>query len=133
MSLLACGKKTVDPSVADKVKRVWTAQSVKENATVVYTKGGASNVRNYSPYRLDLSSPPAVSFTDYDGITVNGQYAVPSDTRLVLSGLTPAPTGTGGTIEFTINASTDTQITLTRVTASPKTGNSTNQYVLINP
>lgn len=118
--------------VSDKVKKVWTAQIVNENTTLVYTKGATGNIRNYGAYRLDLSNPPAVSITDWDGLTSTGQYDLPSDTRLVLKNLNPQPTGTNGTIEFTINSVADSQLNLTRSTSSPKTGGTTNQYVLTN-
>lgn len=133
LGALACGEKVIVAPVADQLKKVWTAQRVQENAAVVYTRGAANNVRSYTGFRLDLSTPPAVSFTDYDGVTISGQYDVPSDTRLVLKNLTPQPSGTGGTIEFTINAISTTDLTLTRTTANAKTGNSNNQYVLTNP
>lgn len=133
LGLLACGgsKETAEP-VSGKVRKVWTAQSVKENSTVVFTKGATGNIRNYGSYRLNLSQPPTVSLTDWDGLTATGQYELASDTRLVLKNLTPQPTGSNGTIEFTINAVTASQLDLTRVTSSPKTGGTTNQYVLTN-
>ncbi|WP_332368319.1 hypothetical protein [Spirosoma telluris] len=130
--VMACGGKETTVPVSDKVKKAWTAQTVKENSTLVYTKGATSNIRNYNGFRLDLSNPPAVSITDYDGLTFTGQYEVPSDTRLVLKNLNPQPTGTNGTIEFTINSVSDNQLDLTRVTSSPKTGGTTNQYALTN-
>lgn len=129
---LACSKETTEP-VLDKVKKVWTAQIVRENGAVVYTRGLANNIRNYTPYKLDLSNPSSASITDCDGITSAGQYELPSDTRLVLKNLNPQPTGTNGTIEFTINSISDAQLDLTRATISLKTGGTTNQYVLTNP
>lgn len=131
--LMACGGKETAVPVSEKVKKVWTAQTVKENSTLVYTKGATGNVRNYTPFRLDLSNPASASITDYDGLTFTGQYDVPSDTRLVLKNLNPQPTGTNGTIEFTINSVSDNQLDLTRTSSSPKTGGTTNQYVLANP
>lgn len=132
--LMGCGKKKVAP-VSERIAKVWTAQKVDENNATVYTRGATANVRNYSAFKLDLSSPPAVRYTDFDGATTTftGQYSVPSDTRLVLTGLTPVPTGTNGTIEFTISNLTDNSVTLTRTTPSQKTGNSTNVYTLSNP
>ncbi|MBO0950907.1 hypothetical protein [Fibrella forsythiae] len=132
-SQLSCGKKTAVAPSTDQLKKVWSAQSVKENSATVYTKGGAANSRNYTAFRLDLSNPPAVSFSDWDGVTATGQYEVTGGTRLVLKNLTLPPSSTNGTIEFTINSVNDTQLDLTRITVSPKTGNSTNQYVLTNP
>lgn len=132
VSVLGCGGKETAVPVSDRVKKVWTAQTVRENTTLVYTKGTTGNVRNYGAFRLDLSNPPTVSFTDWDGLTVTGQYELSSDKRLVLKGLTPQPTGTSGIIEFTINSISDNQLDLTRTTSSPKTGGTTNQYILTN-
>lgn len=130
--LSGCGKNDPAP-VSERIAKVWTAQKVDENTATVYTKGGTANVRNYASFSLDLSKAPTVTYKEFDGNTFTGQYSVPSDTRLVLTGLTPAPTGTNGTIEFTIGGLTDNGLTLTRTTASQKTGNTTNIYTLTNP
>jgi len=130
--LFGCGGKTPAP-VSERIAKAWTAQKVDENVATVYTKGGTANVRNYDKFRLDLSKAPTVSFTDFDGNTFTGQYSVPSDTRLVLTGLTPSPTGTNGTIEFTISGLTDNGVTLAREGNSQKTGNTKNIYTLTNP
>ncbi len=90
-------------------------------------------MRNYAGFKLDLSTPPTVKYTEVDGNLFTGQYSVPSDSRLVLTNLTPAPTGTNGTIEFNISNLTDNSVVLTRTTASQKTGNTTNVYTLSNP
>jgi hypothetical protein len=131
-----CKKKTTVVPVADKIAKAWTARKVDENSTTVYTKGGANNVRpGYSNFRLDLSSKPNATLVDWDGNRFTGTYTVPSDTRLVLSGLTPQPTGTSGTIEFNISGLNDagTEVTLTRTAASQKTGGTINIYTLTNP
>ncbi len=130
--LTGCGGKKVAP-VSERIAKVWTAQKVDENNATVYTRGAASNVRNYTTFRLDLSKAPTVEYTEFDGNKFTGQYSVPSDTRLVLSNLNPAPTGTNGTIEFTINSIEDNSLVLTRTTASQKTGNTNNVYTLSNP
>ena len=132
-SLTGCGKKKVAP-VSERIAKVWTAQKVDYNTSTVYTKGGTGNVQpGYDKFRLDLSKPPAVTYVEFDNNTFTGQYSVPSDTRLVLSNLNPSPTGANGTIEFTISNLTDNSVTLTRTTASQKTGNTTNVYNLTNP
>ena len=130
--LTGCKKNSVAP-VSERIAKVWTAQKVDENSTTVYTKGATANVRNYSSFQLDLSKPPAVTYVEFDGNRFTGQYSVPSDTRLVLSNLNPSPTGANGTVEFTISNLTDNSVTLTRTTASQKTGNTTNVYNLTNP
>ncbi len=129
----ACGSKDTAVPVADNVKKVWAAQTVQENSTLVFTRGAVGNSRNYASYRLDLSNPPSASLTDLDGVPLSGQYELPSDTRLILKNLNPQPSGTNGTIEFTINSVSNSQLNLTRTTTSQKTGGTTNQYLLTNP
>ena len=132
--LLGCGSPTKVTPVSERIAKVWTASKVNQNTATVYTKGGTANsVPGYSNFRLDLSGPTTVRYTEFDNSTFTGTWSVPSDNRLVLTGLTPAPTGTGGTIEFTIGTLNDTQLELTRTSASPKTGGSLNTYTLSNP
>ncbi len=131
-ALVGCSGKKVAP-VSERIAKIWTASKVDENKVTVYTKGGATNVRNYTAFRLDLSVPPTVKYTEFDGNTFVGKYSVPSDSRLVLTELTPSPTGANSTIEFTINSIDDNNLSLTRTTASQKTGNTTNDYTLTNP
>lgn len=131
--LTGCKPKKVAP-VKDRIAKVWTAQKVDENSATVYTRGATANVRNYAQFKLDLSTPPIVRYTEFDGNLFTGQYSVPDDNRLVLTNLTPSPTGvTNGTVEFTISDLTDSSVKLTRTTASQKTGNTTNAYTLSNP
>ena len=63
--LTGCNKPKVAP-VSERIAKVWTAQKVEENSTTVYTRGVTPFVRNYSSFKLDLSKPPAVIYTDYD-------------------------------------------------------------------
>ena len=132
--LTGCNKNKVPP-VTERIAKVWTAQKVDENSATVYTRGVTPFVRNYAPFKLDLSTPPAVRYTDYDGVTTFvGQYSIQNDNRLLLTGLTPLPTDvTNGTIEFSIDGITDTELRLTRTSANRKTGNTTNKYTLSNP
>ena len=131
-ALMACGGNKIPP-VSDRIAKVWTASKVDENKVTVYTKGGPTNVRNYASFKLDLSKAPTVQYTEFDGNTFVGKYSVPADNRLVLTDLTPSPTGANGTIEFTINSIDDNTLSLSRTTASQKTGNTTNDYTLTNP
>jgi hypothetical protein len=48
--------------------------------------------------------------------------------KLILKNLNPAPTGTNGTIEFNLSNFTDTAMTISRTTASEKTGGTINVY-----
>ena len=134
VGLFAGCKKTPPTPVSDLIAKVWTVSKVEENSVTVYTRAGSNaNVRDYSKFKLDLSKPPAVTYTEYEGSTFSGQYAVPSDTRLVLSNLNPQPTGSNGTVEYTINSIDENNLKLTRTTASPKTGGTVNVYTLTNP
>ena len=125
-------KESVVP-VSEKIKKTWTANIVKEGSTTVYNKTVASQTTKpaYASFTLNLLIAPSVTFKDFDGNTFTGQYELVGDTKLVLKNLTPVPTGTGGTIEFTINSITDTALDITRVTASQKTGGTINSYNLI--
>ena len=126
-----CKKKPAVIPVSERIKVNYVAASVLENSTTVYTAGGASNTKpGYSVFRIDLSNPPAVRFVSLDGTISTGTYALVGETQLVLSGLTPAPTGTNGTITFTISEIGDGTVTLTRTTPDAKTGNTTNVYKL---
>ena len=131
-----CGKDKVKP-LSERIAKAWTAQSVKEGTAVVYTRGGSSNTRPaYADFRLTLtntSGAQTATYKEFDGNTFTGTWALEGESVLVLSGLTPAPTGSGGSLKFTITSINDTQLVLTRLTASPKTGNTTNEYTLSNP
>jgi hypothetical protein len=127
--VIGCKKKIAPTS--ERIKKVWTIKSVKENGTEVYKAGATSNIKpGYSTYKLDLSTPPKVSLRDVDGGTYSGSYAVPSNTSLSLTGLNPAPTGTAGNLDFTVSFISDTEITLTNTQPYQKTGNTTNIYTL---
>ncbi len=118
--------------VSEKIKKTWTANIVKEGSAIVFTKGASSNTKpGYSSFTLNLLIAPSVTFKEADGNTFTGQYELVGDTKLVLKNLTPIPTGTGGTIEFTINSVTDTALDITRTTTSQKTGGTINNYSLV--
>ncbi len=132
--LAGCKKPDAVIPTSDKVKRSYTASSVSENGTTVYSSTGSSSTKpGYSQFLLDLSSPPTARYRALDGTLFTGTYTV-TDTQIVLSGLTPVPTGTSGTITFTITDIGDGSApTLTRTSADQKTGNSTNVYKLKTP
>jgi hypothetical protein len=131
--LTGCGG-TKTPPVSERIAKVWTANKIEWDNVTVYTKGATSNPQpGYSNYRLDLSAPPTVSNTEFEGSKFTGQYSVPTETSLVLSNLTPPPTGDNGTIEFTINSISDSELVITRTKTSQKTGNKIVKYTLSNP
>ncbi|QKZ15654.1 hypothetical protein HU175_04185 [Spirosoma sp. KUDC1026] len=131
--LASCGGKKVAP-VSERIAKVWTAQRAEENSTTVYTRGGTSNAKpGYSAFKLDLSNPPVARYNAFDGNLFVGQYSLTSDTRLVLTNLNPAPSESGGTLEFDISDLTDNSVVLTRISGDRKTGGTINKYTLSNP
>ncbi len=130
-----CGGKTKAKPLSDIIKTVFYAKSVKHDGTVVYTKGGASNTQaGYSKLKLDMSTGTTATFTDFDGTTFAGTYALSADAKtLTLSGLTPSPTGVNGTIVFTVTSFTESpaEIVLSRAGQSAKSGNTVNTYTLV--
>lgn len=129
------GCKTKVKPVSELIAKVWSAQKVEEGSAVVFTKGAATNVRaGYTNFRLDLTNATTVSYRDWDNTSFSGQWELQGDTRLVLKNLTPVPTGTTGTIEFTISPTpTETEFIITRTTGNQKTGGTVNKYTLSNP
>jgi hypothetical protein len=129
-----CNKtKTVDAAetITIKVKKTWIVKSATENGSNVYTTGAASNTKGaYSKFILDLSNPPTVIFIDVDGLSFTGTYELVGETKLVLKNLSPAPYGSNGTIEFTISKIDGNTFELTRTTTNPKTGGTSNSYIL---
>jgi len=130
IALSSCKEKT--PPVSERIKKNWIANKVTEGTAVVYTKGAASNTKpGYSSFELRLLIAPSVTLKEFDGNTFTGQYEIVTDNKLVLKNLNPAPTGTSGTIEYTITSISDTELVLTRTTASQKTGGTINVYNLV--
>jgi hypothetical protein len=133
--LLSGCKPKVKP-LSEIIGKVWSAQVVKHGSTTVYTKGVTTNATpGYVNFRLDLSSPTSVTYKEADGNTFTGQWELQEGTTntLILKNLTPQPTGTSGTIQFTINSSSETELVITRTTASQKTGGTINNYTLVSP
>lgn len=132
--LVSCGGGSKVKPVSEILKAVFYAQQVKHDGAVVYTKGGASNKEdNYKRLKIDLSTGANVNFTDYDGNTFVGTYSLSADSKtLTFSGLNPVPTGSGGTLVFTVVSSQESpaQVVLSRQGQSVKTGNTVNEYTL---
>jgi hypothetical protein len=119
--------------LSETIRKVWKAQTVKYDAITIYTRGGTNNtVTAYDNFRLELSSANSVTLTEFEGNSFTGSWELSSDNqKLTLQRLSPQPTGTNGILEYTINASSETELQLIRTTASAKTGGSTNSYTLI--
>jgi hypothetical protein len=119
---------------SERVAKIWSARIVLENSAVVYSSGGTGNLKpGYSSYKLNLSSPPNATITEIDGQTYSGTYSVTGENKITITGITPEPTGTGGTLEFTVNSlsADNTELIVTLNGLYPKTGNTTNKYTLI--
>jgi hypothetical protein len=78
-----------------------------------------------------LSGTSSASLTEFDGNTFTGTYELQGETKLILKNLNPQPTGTSGTIEYSITKSSATNLDLNRITSSLKTGGATNTYALV--
>jgi hypothetical protein len=137
LAFVATGCKEKVKPVSERIAKAWTAESIKHGSTVVYTRGGSNNTTPaYSGFRLTLtnaSGAKTVSLTEFDGSTFSGTWELEGDTKLILKDLTPQPTGTGGTIEYTITSLEDAKLVLNRLKASSKTGGTLNEYTLTTP
>ena len=149
ISVLACGgggdpaptptPPTPTVSVATLVKKVWTVSTAQWDGVTKYDKAGTANVvQGYSQYKLDLSTAGSVTLTEFDGKIFTGTYTVATDgLSLTLNGLTSAegaPTGTGGTIIYTILATpTATGLSLQQTTAYVKASSAIVKLALVNP
>lgn len=121
------------PSVSERIKKAYKAQSVTHDGAVVFTSGGSSNiVAEYSTFKLDLSAGGTVTFKDITPQSFSGTYTA-TDNTLTLTGLTPQPTGSGGTLTYTISSISEDgkNLVLTNTKANPKTGNTINVYTLV--
>ncbi len=113
---------------------VWKAQTVKENGQLVYQAGNANNIRpGYERFRIDLTSKESALYTDIDGRKLTGTWEISSGNKsLMLSNLVPAPSETGGIIEFfVIDLITKRNLHLKRTSESRKTGQTINEYQLV--
>jgi hypothetical protein len=126
-------------SVATLVKKVWTVSTAQWDGVTKYDKTSSSNVvQGYSQYKLDLSTAGVVTLTEFDGKIFTGTYTVATDgLSLTLTGLTSAdgaPTGTGGTITYSILITpTTTSLSLQQTTAYVKASSAIVKLALVNP
>lgn len=138
LGFIAMGCRKDPPPLSERIAKNWSANIVKHGNTVVFEKTNSSNTADYSGFRISLAAGFTVTFVELNGDTFNGQWELIGNNTLRLKNLSSTtnqkpPTGSNGTIDFTINGITDTSLDLTRVTDNPKTGNTRNQYVLSNP
>ena len=133
VTLITAGcKKKVKP-LSERIAKSWSAESVKHNTTVVYTRGGSGNsVPGYSSWRLNLSSSTA-TYTEFEGNTFTGTWELEGDSKLILKNLTPQPSGSGGVVEFSIISIDDAKLVIKNLKANKKTGDTLNEYTLTTP
>ncbi|SOE23436.1 hypothetical protein SAMN06298216_3825 [Spirosomataceae bacterium TFI 002] len=126
-------KEKVQP-VSERIKQIWQPRLVVQGSTTVFSRGGQNNVeQGYSSYRLNLSSAPNVTLTEVDGTSFSGTYVVnDAGTTLTLSGLNPQPTGTDGTLVYTISSFEGEELKLTLNGNYTKTGGTSNTYTLVS-
>jgi hypothetical protein len=138
LTFAACKKSTstpapvvTAPTVAEKIKKSWSANQVTEAGTVVYAKAGSNNTKPaYSKFKLDLSNAASAILTEFDGNSFTGTWEVVSDKTLIMKGLSPLPSNSNGTIEYSISEASTTVLKLSRTTESAKTGGASVAYVL---
>jgi hypothetical protein len=133
---------TPTPAPVSETKRItdgltgktWKAQKVQEGIQTVFLAGQPSNlVPGYQNYQLAFTGSKA-KLTEYTLEAFEGDWAVAETggrTYLTLRNLAPAPTNTGGTLEFEVSGFSETGLTLTATKANLKTGNSLNTYALM--
>lgn len=131
---------TPTPLVSDLIKKVWSASNIQWDGNVQYDKAATSNlVAGYAQFKLDLTSSSSVSLTEYDGNKFTGTYSLSSDNKtLTLSSLKTSdgsePTGTGGTLAFTISGvPTASSLVMESTTAYVKASNKKIRLSLVNP
>lgn len=136
-TLILSGCKDKTKPLSERIAKAWTAETVNQDNTTVYTRGASSNiVPGYSGYKLTLSVESGVNkatMVEFNNDSFVGTWELDGDTKLILKNLVPQPTGTGGTIQFTINSIDDSKLVITRLDASKKTGDTINKYTLTNP
>lgn len=126
-------KEKVEP-ISERIKQIWQPRLVLQGSTTVFSRGGQNNVeQGYSSYRMNLSTAPNVTLTEVDGTSFTGTYTVDAEgTTLTLTGLSPQPTGTDGTLVYTISSFENDELKLILNGNYTKTGGTTNTYTLVS-
>jgi hypothetical protein len=139
LSVISCGgpdeKETPQPQVAlkDKISRVWIAKTITEDGNVVYTRGATNNIKSYyTSFSLNLQSSGSVILKEIEGTEISGAWQLSAgDSKLIFQNLNPAPSESNGTLEFTVNAASETAMTITALKVNHKTGGTINKYELV--
>lgn len=133
----SCKKKPIGDFIAQNCLK---AKEVRENGTIVYTIGGASNSKPaYAKFKMVFNLPnKGVEITEADGTVTKGTWAFAND-KITITGLNPAltdantGTNTRTTAEYTTsnyNAKAK-EVTLTALTKNLKVGDASIVYNMI--
>lgn len=135
--MTGCGSKTVEPTIEEKLSKIWSAKVVTEGSNKVYDKTATTQTTpGYANYKLDLTSKTAAKLTEKDGTSYTGTWSLSTDNKtLTLSGLSNGgPTGTNGTMAYTIIGDVTTAAFSIQTTAPYlKAGSTLVNYQLVNP
>ncbi|MBC7921381.1 MAG: hypothetical protein H7Z75_09865 [Ferruginibacter sp.] len=133
LQLAGCKKKDDPKPASELIVKNWKVKEAKEDGTKVYDDpyAAGSDTKDYSRFKLEFTSATDVRLTEQNGDVITGKWTLTeSDKKLVLSGLTPQPTGVTGNLEYTNVVVTDSELRFTRSSPNPKTGASSTEYVL---
>lgn len=124
--LSSCGS-AAEPSVKEKLSRVWTANMVTWGSTSVYSSTSTSNTQGgYKSFSLTLTSAGAATLTEFDGNSFAGTWALSTDEKtLTITFTGNAPTGlTNNQLSYSIANLTTSSVTLTTTLPLIKASNS---------
>ena len=130
-AISACDKNKL-PSVEERISKIYTVDKVTHDGIIVFVRNGTDNLfPGYSSFRLDMSIRPTVNLREYTSQNFKGTFTA-TDNTLTLTGLTPEPTNSGGTLTYTINSISDDgkMLQLTATSKNPKTSNTINVFNL---
>lgn len=124
-------KKSLADGLIDKS---WKAFRVQEGSITVFQAGESSSIYpGYQNYQLVFTGSKA-KLTEYTNEVFAGDWTVSENgarTYLTLQNLNPAPTNSGGRLEFEVTSFSDTGLVLAATRSNLKTGNSLNVYTLV--
>lgn len=119
-------------TVTELIQNRWSVSLATEDGVLVYSKGASNNIKNtYERFELVIGTGGSVSITELDGHRSTGVWEISGDEKtLTLKDLFPAPSDTGGVINYTIESVDENTLVIIRISKNPKTGGTTNVYTL---
>lgn len=132
--LSSCGS-AAEPSVKDKLSRVWTASMVTWGSTSVYSSTSTSSTQpGYKSFSLTLTSTGAATLTEFDGNSFSGTWALSADDKtLTISFTGSVPTGlTNNQLSYEVSNSTTSSVTLKTTLPMIKASNSAVTLTLVS-